>query len=195
MDSDSIIRIYSFLLSQPNYIFDAKKLFNHIKANDDYNRPLYNVLSNQHIVNFNHSNILDGEDKILMKYESAEQIIKRINENKTILNMYDWDNFRGIYIFHHANYTNEFNYTHKDVCELATCLPFMFAETLAMCPCDQGFSNVFWNKFYLCQPIKECKRQNNYSTYQFNKFKLKRYCNLQTDPYHQNFTNFYFAMN
>ena len=44
LDSESIIRIYSYLFPQTNYIFDDKALFNHVKSNDNYNRPLYNVL-------------------------------------------------------------------------------------------------------------------------------------------------------
>ena len=111
LDSDSIIHIYSYLFSQTNYIFDAKEFFNHIKLNCNYNRPLYNVLSNQYIVDFNHSNILDRKDGVLMKYESAEENIKLIDENEKILDKYDWDDFRYRYSFHHNNYTNELNDT------------------------------------------------------------------------------------
>ena len=35
----------------------------------------------------------------------------------------------------------------------------MLTEILAICPCDQVFSIVFWNELNLCQPInKDCKR-------------------------------------
>ena len=78
LDSESIIRIYSYLFPQTNYIFDGKELFNHIKSNDKYNRPLYNVLSNQDIVDFNHSNILDWEENLLVEYGSAEQTKKKL---------------------------------------------------------------------------------------------------------------------
>ena len=156
MDSDSIIRIYSYSFPQINYIFDAKELFNHIKSNYNYNIPLYNVPSNQDI---NHSNILDRENKMLMKYESVELTIKWINDNETIPDMHDWDDFRNRYSFHHVNYTNEFNYTKKDVCKIAFFLLFTLTEILAICPCDQVFSIVFWNELNLCQPInKDCKR-------------------------------------
>ena len=63
LDSDSIIRIYSYLFPQTNYIFVPKELFDHINSNVNYKRPLYNVLSNQDIVDFNHSNILEKRMK------------------------------------------------------------------------------------------------------------------------------------
>ena len=34
---------------------------------------------------------------MLTKYYSVEQTTKRINEDSTILDMYDWDDFFGVY--------------------------------------------------------------------------------------------------
>ena len=52
-----------------------KFFLNRIKSNNKYNGPLYNVLSNQDC-DFNHSNVIDREDEMLMKYDSAEQNFK-----------------------------------------------------------------------------------------------------------------------
>ena len=101
-----------FIFPQRNYIFDAKELFNQIKLNDNYNRPLYSVFMNQDF-DFNHSNILDRENDMLMKYESTEQTIKWSNRNETIVDMYDWEGFRGEYSVHYANYVIKFNYTKR----------------------------------------------------------------------------------
>ena len=69
MDYNSIIHIYlySYLFPQSNYTFDAKELFNHIKSNGNYNRPLYKVFANQDVADFNHSNILNRENEMLTK--------------------------------------------------------------------------------------------------------------------------------
>ena len=46
-----------------------------------------------------------------MKYESEEQTIKLINENETIPDIYNWDDFRDRYSSNRSNHTNVFNYT------------------------------------------------------------------------------------
>ena len=51
------------------------------------------------------------------------------------------------------------NYTKEVFCKIVFFLLFMLTEILAICPCDQVFSIVFWNELNLCQPInKDCKR-------------------------------------
>ena len=185
--SNLIKEIYSFLFPETSYVSDAKEFFDRIKSNDKYNKPLYNVLSNKDIVDFNHSNILDREDEMLMRYQSAEQTKKWINENETIPDMYDWQDFRDRYGYDHANCMAQFNYTKEDFCQIASFLPLMLTEVLFVCPCDQAFCNVFWNEFNLVQPISEgCKRPKRGSTYQFNQLiGLKRHCQKHKDPHHQ----------
>ena len=90
-------------------------------------------------------------------------------QNKPIPDMYDWDDFRDRYIYNHTNCMAQFNYTKEDFCKIASFLPLMLTEALFICPCDQTFSNVFWNEFHLCQPITEgCKRPKRCPIYQFN---------------------------
>jgi len=187
LNSKLIEKIYSFLFPETNYVSDAKEFFDRIKSNDKYNKPLYNVLSNKGMVDFNHSNILDREDEMLMRYQSAEQTIKWINENETIPDMYDWYDFRERYNHDHANCMAQFNYTKEDFCKVASFLPLMLIDVLFVCPCDQAFSNVFWNEFSLCQPIKEgCKGTQRCPTGQFKQLiGLKRHCLKYKDPHHE----------
>ena len=48
---------------------------------------------------------------MLTKYYSVEQTTKRINEDSTILDMYDWDDFFGVYNWYSINRLNDFKYT------------------------------------------------------------------------------------
>ena len=115
---------------------------------------------------------------MLMEYDSAEQTTKRINEDSTIQDMYDWDDFFGVYKCYSINRLNDFKYTKEFVCKIASTLTLMLTDTLNICPCGKAFSYVFWNEISLCQPINEgCKRPNKCSTSQFIQLnRLKKHC-------------------
>ena len=46
---------------------------------------------------------------MLMEYDSAEQTTKWINEDSTIPDIYDWDDFFGVYNCYSDNRLNDFN--------------------------------------------------------------------------------------
>ena len=72
--------------------------------------------------------------------------------------MYNWDDVRDRYSSHCSNHTNVFNYTKLIFFKIASFLPFILTDTLAIFSHDQAFCNMFWNEFYLCQPINEVRK-------------------------------------